>query len=204
MWKDPKTQKGQSLIEAVVTLAVALVIISSVVTLVNASNRRSNISRQATQASKLAQQGMEIVRNIRDVSHQETVRVGQNAAGFCDAAPFCGWSELYEAKQGTDVEAHLESSCVGSHWCLLAGAPGAAHSEANLLNGMFTRIVIIDDDDDLFIDTSDPPDGPDTWVVCSSSGLGWERTKRVTVTVEWDSPTGRSSRTVISCFSSWR
>ncbi len=200
MWKDPKTQKGQSLIEAVVTLAVALVIIGSIVTLVNASNRRSNISRQATQASKLAQQGMEIVRNIRDVSHQETVRVGQN----CDTPPFCGWSELYEADQADDLEAHLEFPCVGNHWCLLAGVPGAAHSEANLLNGVFTRTVIIDDDADLFIDTSDPPDGPDTWVVCSSSGLNWEMTKRVTVIVEWDSPTGRSSRTVRSCLSSWR
>src|SRR4030042_5414136 len=85
--------KGQTMIEAVVAIGVALVLITSVVALINASNRRTTLTRQANQASKLAQEGMEIVRNIRDRKGL-TVRVGSKAGVACTTAVPCSWDEL--------------------------------------------------------------------------------------------------------------
>jgi type II secretory pathway pseudopilin PulG len=191
-------QKGQTLLEAVVTLAVALVIIGSVVTLVNSSNRRSNISRQATQASKLAQQGMEIVRNIRDVNHHDAVQVGESSAGFCTNGTPCRWSELYSATQNT-IPAFLAQNVGGDcpaateSWCLISTA------EPDLL-GIFTRSVEISDEGNsgfgtpICVETTVPP----------SPDLGVDQVKRITVRVVWDSPTGQSERSVTSCLTDWR
>lgn len=58
------SEKGQTLIEVVITLGIALIIITSILVLVNASNRRATIARQATQASKLAQDTVTVTRLI--------------------------------------------------------------------------------------------------------------------------------------------
>ncbi len=197
MWKNPKTQKGQTLIEAVVTLAVALVIISSVVTLVNSSNRRSNISRQATQASKLAQQGMEIVRNIRDVNDSEDTRVGRKAGPTpCDSASPCSWSELYEISQFDPTEACLLFDVASRQWRLVPF--NGSSCETTPIMGVFTRQILINDnpvdwDGDGSVDA-----------ICADPTFSYADTKRVTIRVTWQSPTGESTRTVRSCITSWR
>ena len=145
-----KNNKGQTLIEAVVTIGVALVIITSVVALVNASNRRATYARQATQASKLAQEGMEIVRHIRDVDGDGLVRVGTSDTNpICPVNPFCAWSDLYTEAQET-LPSHLEFDCddggpEDDQWCLIDGAPAVGTTEATLLD-IFIRTVEISDD----------------------------------------------------------
>jgi Tfp pilus assembly protein PilV len=180
--------KGQTLIEAVVALAVALVIIGSVVTLVNASNRRANIARQTTQGSKLAQQGVEIVRNIRDVGNNQAVK-----AGPCLGSP-CSWNELYSHNLG-GVTMYLQppSSCAGVNdsWCLVNVV------EPTLLE-IFHRSVEISDDSIAGFGTpicSEPDTGPP---------LTYAETKRVTVAVTWQSPTGQTTKTARSCITNWR
>lgn len=197
-----KKNKGQTLIEAIVTLGIALVIITSVVVLINASNRRANQARQATQASKLAQEGMEIVRNIRDVNGDELVRVGVSTADpDCANAGYCKWSDLYTELQGS-ILAYLEYNCEGNdHWCLFDPpvpdlVPPSTSEEFDLL-GIFTRLIKIEDDE-IDIDGDSTVDAicakPDT-----GSSLDYTNIKRVTVTVQWQSPIGAQEREVTSC-----
>jgi type II secretory pathway pseudopilin PulG len=63
-----ESKRGQTLIEVLIAIAVAVMIIVAIVTLLNASNRRAALSRQSTQASKIAEETLDIIRNIRDVN----------------------------------------------------------------------------------------------------------------------------------------
>lgn len=192
-----KKQRGQTLIEAVVALAIALLLITSVLTLVNRSNARATNARQSTQASKLAQEGMEIVRNIRDVDADRAVRVGKPA---CTSPPnYCEWRELYTDNQENDLQTHLEFGCIPNQWCLLAGAPSAGDNEAALIDGVFTRLVVIDDDKDIDTDNNGSPDA-----ICADPNFGFSDTKRITVTVTWESPIGSQERKVVSCLTNWQ
>lgn len=186
--RNIQSKKGQTLIEAVVALAIALLLITSVLTLVNRSNARATNARQSTQASKLAQEGMEIVRNIRDVDAEDAVRVG---AGGCGSPPkYCKWSDLYTATQNT-ATAYLQepSDCgISESWCLVGVQPA---SEQTVID-IFSRSVEISDDT--------LPSGD----ICSDLGLTETQTKRVTVAVTWQSPLGAQERTVISCLTNWQ
>lgn len=190
-------QNGQFLIEAIVTIAVALVIIGSILALVNASNRRATAARQATQASKLAEEGMEIIRNIRDVNGDGLVRVGSGDIDInliCKSGPkFCKWSELYASDQANPTNAYLSFGCVPNQWCLVDTQPA---SESSLL-GIFSRSVVISDDK-IDIDGDGSEDA-----ICAAPDSGSDLTlndvKRVTVTVQWQSPIGLQRREVTSC-----
>ena len=188
-----QSQKGQTLIEAVVAMAIALVLISSVLTLVNRSNARATNARQATQASKLAQEGMEIVRNIRDVNEDGAVRVGRPG---CINPPFCSWSDLYTDNQVDPTSACLSFDAVASQWRLLP--TGNVNCEPILLS-IFTREVLFADD--VAIDTDDNGTAD---AICANTNFDESDTKRITVTVTWQSPVGSQERNVISCLTSWQ
>ncbi len=181
-----KKTKGQSLLEAIVTLAIALAIVTSIVSLVNKTNARSTNARQATQASKLAQEGLEIIRNIRDVDGTAV------KFGLCGSS--CRWGQLYGYNIVPDPKlAYLDRSCIATEgsWCLRENTAPATET---LILGIFNRSVKISDDP-----------GP-TGDICSDAGggLGWNQTKRVTVVVEWDSPYGHQQRMASTCITNWR
>ncbi len=181
-----RKEKGQTLIEAVITLGIALVIITAVVTLANASNRRATLARQATQASKLAQEGMEIVRHIRD-SGQSTIQVGPG----CSVASPCTWSDLYSQNQLDPTTGHLFFNTGTNQWELR----GIAEP---LLLTLFTRTVEIYDNKigtDVQI-CANPED-----LVLATPDLELQDIKRVSVTVTWTSPIGAQEREVVSCLS---
>lgn len=196
MWK--KSEKGQTLIEAVVTLGVALVIIGSIVALANASNRRATLARQSTQASKLAEEGMEIIRNIRDVNYEEAVFVG----GTCSDLDPCSWSDLYGEEIGvfSPVNAKLLEVDTGDcgndeSWCLGVQDPGDPADDEILL-GFYHRSVEVSDQ-------STVPGGDICATPDSGDSLDFTDIKRITVTVTWRSPIGNQKRTVVSCLSKW-
>lgn len=188
-------RRGQTLIEVVITLGIALIIITSILVLVNASNRRATIARQATQASKLAQEGMEIVRNIRD-EELDTVYVS------CSTTP-CNWKDLYSSSIGTIPACiYLDTAPTPNEWNLypptnskcdaekvggsLGGPPGS---------GIFERKIEISDD-------NIPPPGPSQ--ICTNSGSDYKTVKRISVKITWESPIGDQDREVISCLTNWR
>jgi len=193
------TQNGQTLLEVVVTIGVAMVIIGSLIALMNASNRRSTLARQATQASKLAQEGMEIVRNTRDVNAETpgAVRTGDatnfDTGDLCNTVPnFCSFDDLYSGGQDTFTVFLLDGadpSCGVASWCLVQTQPA---SEQNLL-GIFDRSVTISDEDI-----------PSLSRICSDLDLPDTRTKRVVVSVTWDSPIGSQERNATTCLTRWR
>jgi hypothetical protein len=189
-----KKSRGQTLIEAVATVGIALVVITSIVALVNASNRRATLARQSNQASKLAQEGMEIVRNIRDVNGDELVRAGTSTDNpICSSGPdYCRWSGLYTVLQGSQL-AYLEFDCNGEEeWCLLDPSPDIvppSTSEESSLLDIFTRVVRIEDNE---ISATEN-------YVCSELQLPGQDVKRVTLTVSWQSPIGAQKREVTSC-----
>jgi type II secretory pathway pseudopilin PulG len=64
---NPFSFRGQTMIEVLIAVAVAVMILVAIVTLLNASNRRTVLARQSTNASKVAQETLEVIRNVRDV-----------------------------------------------------------------------------------------------------------------------------------------
>jgi Tfp pilus assembly protein PilV len=80
-----KLLSGQTLIEVVVALGIAVTIISAVVSVVLSSLRSTEFSRTQNQATLLAQEGIEVVRQIRNTSYSTfqalngTYCLGKNA-----------------------------------------------------------------------------------------------------------------------------
>lgn len=66
MFFTKKYQKGQTLLEGVVALAVSAIIITSITVVVVRALANAQYSKTQNQATQYAQQGMEIVRNIRE------------------------------------------------------------------------------------------------------------------------------------------
>ena len=184
------SENGQTLIEVVITLGVALIIITSILVLVNASNRRATIARQSTQASKLAQEGMEIVRNIRD-ERLDTVYVS------CSTTP-CTWKDLYSSSIGTiSACIYLDTVPTPNEWNLYPLADIKCANEQGI-EGIFDREIEISDVD---ITTTTPPIYTG---ICADSGLDESAVKRISVKVSWESPIGNQEREVVSCLSNWR
>jgi len=174
-------EAGQTLIELVIAIGLAVVLVGALLNLSSSSNQRAALTRQANQATRLTQEGMELVRNIRNV----------NAVAV---RPF-GWisfSELYNSDLVGDIPFYLRPpgpnpACIASEsWCLNA----AVGSEDILVDNLtFSRTIFIADD-------TIPPISE-----CNSiSGATFTESKQVRVLVEWDSPIGPQERTVVSCF----
>jgi type II secretory pathway pseudopilin PulG len=183
-----KNQAGQTLLEVVVAMGVAVVIIGSLVTLMNASNRRSTLARQATQASKLAQEGLEIVRNIRDVNAVDSVRIGS-----CAVTP-CNFGGLYLTTQGTRI-GQLQNpntpGCTPSNSYCLVGLGLGSGEVKTLGTASYTRTVTIRD-------TGAPN------ICATGTGLTDKEVKKVMVTVTWSSPIGTQERKAESCLTNWQ
>lgn len=64
--KDISSKKGQSLMELVVVIAMTIVVISALVFATIASLRNARLAQNQIQATKLAQQGLEKIRGLRD------------------------------------------------------------------------------------------------------------------------------------------
>jgi Tfp pilus assembly protein PilV len=194
-------ESGQTLIEVVVALSVAVVVISSILGLITASNRKATLARQSSEATKLVQEGLEIVRNIRD-SNAQVVEVGLRQGGtFCSIQQppvppghFCSFNELYDIEQTTlsTEDNHLDNS----GYYIVAGAPDLFNgdNEARLLNGVFSRKIKISD---TAIGSSPPS-------ICGDTTLTFSQVKRVTVEVDWNSPSGLQTKQSTTCLTIWK
>jgi hypothetical protein len=63
---DIKYKLGQSLVESLVALAVSIVIVSGMLVAVNLSLKTMRINKTRSYATKLARDGMEAIRQLRD------------------------------------------------------------------------------------------------------------------------------------------
>lgn len=190
-------QKGQTLIEAIIAIAIGTLIIAAILGLATRSNRNANFARSSTQASKLSQQGLEIIRNI------ETVNEANSIFGLIPGCvPACvQWSELYGVDLGVpgDTGTYGDEfrlwqpggSCTSSTWCL-EGSPATSETITND-NQNFTRRVFIAD-----TSTTSVPVGVSNCHT-ADNGFGYGDSKQVTVVVEWTDPVGAHEAVVTSC-----
>ncbi len=73
-------QKGQTLLEVIIVMAIAVIIIGALVFAIVAALRNAQFSKNQTQATKLAQEGIELVRTGRDQNKDITgFSIGTNA-----------------------------------------------------------------------------------------------------------------------------
>jgi len=68
--KSIKAQKGQSLIEVIIALSIAVVIISAVTASILASLNSASRTKNQNLATQYAQQGLEIMRHMRSQNYQ--------------------------------------------------------------------------------------------------------------------------------------
>jgi len=74
-------EKGQTLLEAMIGLGVAIVVVSAIVVAIISSLNNTQFSKNQNLANHYAQEGMEIVRKIRDSSW--SVFLGYNSTYYC-------------------------------------------------------------------------------------------------------------------------
>ena len=171
--------KGQTLIEMLIAIAVGTLIVASILGLATRASRNANSARTSGQASKLAQQGMEIVRNIRSVDEADYIK------SFSPPCPAnCRWSDLYGFDITTDpttfVLVKSGGSCGIDSWCLSGQYPPPETITND--NQNFSRIVSIRDD------------GTDCTLNLTDA-----QSKEVTVRVSWNDPAGPHEINVVSC-----
>lgn len=76
-----KKQKGQTLVEALVALGIAVTIVSAIVVVVLSSLSNSQFSKEQNLANHYAQEGMEVVRRIRNQSWDNFLSL--NSTYYC-------------------------------------------------------------------------------------------------------------------------
>ncbi len=189
MYSLIKNQKGQTLIEVLVAIAIGTLVVTAILGLATRSTRNANFARTSEQATKLSQQGLEIVRNIRDVDADDSIDL---------FAPVSKWSEIYNqdlidsaAPFGTEFKL-LSPDCgttpVSASWCLSDNT--ALPETITNDNQNFIRRVFI-------ADTARPGGVSD----CHTADNNFDEgdSKQVTVVVEWTDPVGSHEAKVVTC-----
>jgi type II secretory pathway pseudopilin PulG len=190
--------KGQTLIEVLIAVAVGTLIVASLLGLAARSNRNANFARASGQASKLAQQGLEIVRNIESLNDDGAII--DDPAGC--AAPCDEWTDLYtvdldlvnDKQEFVLLSPGGVCSTTNSSWCLDIDPDPEEITHDNF---NFKRTVEISDtpwDEGLggasYCHTTQPPD---------PNLFDETHAKQVTVKVTWDDPTGSHETSVATC-----
>lgn len=132
------SNKGQSLLELVIVIAVAIIVIAALTSATISSLRNANFSKNQLQATKFAQEGLEKVRSIRDRDGFVIANFGSSTTKF---------SELWSVK--------LSETCAIP--CLvnflldpLNNSLTQNNSTAEDLGGSFQRWVKMTDDSTTF------------------------------------------------------
>ena len=190
------SDKGQTLIEVIAAIAVGTIIITALLSLAARGNRNANFARTSAQATKIAQQGLEIIRNIDSVQATDAI------INHTGCSPDCRWFDMYDEAFGApaaDYNFALVKFDTGlctiiESWCLDfgSGTPNKEQISADL--GNFTREVRIEDDSTLSGGGPNPCNG-------GTPPLSSTETKLVTVTVRWDDPSGAHQTEVSTCIS---
>lgn len=174
--ESKNSQNGQGIIEIVVVLALAAILILSLVALSVRSNRSANFSKAEDQAARISQEGMEILRNLRD---QASGTVYDNSGTLRD------WYWIFtQDLSGDEIASFCSSSCINL---------SLDSDNINLDNRDFTRRIIIRDD----VSAANNP--------CNINGNpspvtgDWDEIKQFTVEVSWEDTSGIHTTSTNSC-----
>lgn len=162
-------EKGSTLIETLVAVALAVVIIVAMVSLGVTSQKNSNFSKNQLVATNLSKQGMEAVRSIRD----DTSR---SAISGC--APNDTWSELWSNR--------ISALCGGN----VSGEPDTVQFKLSETDGFWSLGKNTDPDVSYTLFKR--------IVKISDSASGYSSTKRVTVITTWIDASGTHKSDLVS------
>lgn len=84
--------RGQTLVEAIVAIAVAMVIVTAIVTLGIGTQRAANTSRNQNQNTRYGEEALELIRSIRDANLAASIK---STGLTCD--PNCKFTDLFSA-----------------------------------------------------------------------------------------------------------
>lgn len=154
------SEKGQSLIEVIVTAAVGILVVSALVFATIFSLRNANFAKNSAQATKLAQEGIERVRTGRD-RNSSIIISGVDTVDSWSSTGKPIWGYQIKTSGGCENITVVDSKCyfnVGSDGSLSNTASGFAYvsttsaplpSDAESITSAgreFHRIVILSDD----------------------------------------------------------
>lgn len=154
-------EKGQTLIELVVVIAVSVIVVGALVFAIIASLRNASFSKNQAQATKLAQEGIERTRLGRDRNRPVTNLlpvVSWNGTGANDSI----WDHVFagdceQEQSGVSNRCYFNVDATGSLAFITSYGSTKLPPGAELL-GMFTRAVILSNDlnSDNKYDNNDP------------------------------------------------
>lgn len=148
-------QEGFTLLEAMVSIFILLVGVTGSLVLVSSGITNLNVSKNRLIASNLAQEGLEIVHNIRD----------NNWLNSRKLVTLPSWNDWYGAPNGTGSSCAISSPCIGYIWWssnfIVSGAEPSNFLRWNLNTNhyaydgtegeSFSRIITVTDNPDTSI-----------------------------------------------------
>lgn len=167
-------QTGQSLVEVVVVIAVGIIVVSALVFATIASIRNAQFAKNQAVATKLAQEGIEFVKSIRNLNADGTViftDTSTDTKNFSDL-----WGIPLHQRCNTNTPAQTRVPCyfkletsTAMGGVKITGANNNPNLFEKLSEGMFERQVQIND---------------------TSIDDSYKREKNVTVVVRWSDFSG--------------
>jgi len=195
--RSENKSSGQTLIEVIIAIAVGTLIITAILALATRSNRNSNLARASTQASKLAEGGLEIIKNIQDVNNNDVVNVHSSLTDVnwidlysveVESGPVCGVSCVTGEGHVYIIHEDGESDCTSGtgDWCLHGNHLITDREFIDLDEQRFTRVVYVRD--------SFPGESS-----CNTELNDFRRIKQFRVVVAWADPVGEHEQEVVTC-----
>ena len=217
--------RGQALIELLVALAIGTTLIAALVSLSRSSNLGADLSRQENQASQVARETMEVLRNMRDSDLPVIYNgVGQDNALPClphnfdylfnydigvnsdknGVNPNPDTPDLVTQPYGKDYHLHTPQGrhCWDSNDPLYNTLVNLWHIDAfsNCDPNNFTANVLDNVVYCRYLYIADTPTSSAGGASkCNNTTSDYSTIKQFTVSVEWDSPVGHRASVLTAC-----
>jgi Tfp pilus assembly protein PilV len=137
-----KNQKGQTILEIVISLSVLALVLGGLVVVIINSLKNSQFSKNQAQATKLAQEGLETIRSMKSNENCYVVYGGTNY--YWTTSPSTGKSSIWSGTAGTVLSPTSKYS-LNLASCSLT----APTSPPQLISNTFTRTINLDQDSGL-------------------------------------------------------
>ncbi len=132
--------KGQSLIELIVVIAMTVLVVGALTIATIASMRNADLAKSQVQATKLAQEGIEKVKTIRDQNTDGGISYSDSSNNYTKFSNF--WGISFSCKGGSP-NCYFKLIKINS-LDVLKAAQSVNDSEP-IQNGAFTRQILVED-----------------------------------------------------------
>lgn len=204
MRKSLFNQSGQTLVEAIVAIAIAVVLVTAVVALAIQTQRAAQTSRNQSQNTRYGEEALEKIRNIRDLNLTGSIRSTNMTSFTCFGTNTCKFSDLYSVTSpsplaGTNASggyyfilAYNATGCGGAGcWDLTRDTSGAFQTISGTI---YSQRIRVWDNGQTFAAQPNPALNPDPI----------DRVKFVEVTIRWTDAAGDHNSTATTKLTNFR